>query len=293
MPGRQAAGGQVCTATPGRRTTRLPGSLHPGSTSGTSRAHTRPLHLNDHDSKAEVLIMRQRAQPSQPESAGSVQTGLSGQPLPDVLADADWVQAHLDDPSVVPVEITEDASAYDQGHIKGAVKLDWKQDLQDPRTRGFIDRAGFEALLSRRGIANHDTVILYSGEQQLMRRLRALVLQGLRAPRRQAARRRPEAVGTRLPRDGDRGAAPSRDGVPIAETRTVDPDGHPRQEPGHLVAAPAPLALAGSQYATGGSWPGTESAISGSAAETHRRRMIAWQLTLANCARPRAVDGRR
>jgi 3-mercaptopyruvate sulfurtransferase SseA len=108
--------------------------------------------------------MRQRAQPSQPESAGSVQTGPSGQPLPDVLADADWVQAHLDDPGVVPVEITEDTSAYDQGHIKGAVKLDWMQDLQDPRTRGFIDRAGFEALLSRRGIANDDTVILYSGD---------------------------------------------------------------------------------------------------------------------------------
>jgi hypothetical protein len=139
------------------------GPLHPGSTSGTSRAHTRTLHMNDHDSKAEVLIMRQRTQRGQPESAGSVPTGPSGQSLPDLLADADWVQAHLADPGVVPVEITEDTSAYDQGHIKGAVRLDWKQDLQDPRTRGFTDRGGFEALLSRRGIANHDMVILYSG----------------------------------------------------------------------------------------------------------------------------------
>ena len=107
--------------------------------------------------------MRQRAELGQPESAGSVPTGPSGRSLPDVLADADWVQAHLDDPGVVPVEVTEDTGPYDQGHIKGAVKLEWKQDLQDPRTQGFIDRSGFEALLSRRGIANDDTVILYSG----------------------------------------------------------------------------------------------------------------------------------
>jgi hypothetical protein len=81
----------------------------------------------------------------------------------DVLADAGWVQAHLDDPGVVPVEVDDDTSAYDKGHLKGAVKLDWKQDLQDPGTRGFVDEAGFEALLSARGISNGDTVILYGG----------------------------------------------------------------------------------------------------------------------------------
>jgi thiosulfate/3-mercaptopyruvate sulfurtransferase len=81
----------------------------------------------------------------------------------DVLADAGWVQAHLDDPSVVLVEVDDDTSAYDKGHLKGAVKLDWKQDLQDPETRGFVDEAGFEALLSARGISNDDTVILYGG----------------------------------------------------------------------------------------------------------------------------------
>ena len=102
-------------------------------------------------------------QPAQPGPAESVPTGPSGLTLPDVLVDADWVQANLDDPGVVPVEVAEDTGAYDKGHIRGAVRLDWQQDLQDPRTRGFIDRAGFEALLSRRGIGNHDTVILYSG----------------------------------------------------------------------------------------------------------------------------------
>ena len=81
----------------------------------------------------------------------------------DVLVDADWVQAHLDDPKVVIVEVDEDTSAYDKNHIRNAVRIDWKQDLQDPVRRDFIDQAGFEALLSAKGIANDDTVVLYGG----------------------------------------------------------------------------------------------------------------------------------
>ncbi len=81
----------------------------------------------------------------------------------DVLVDADWVQAHLGDQGLVLVEVDEDTSAYDKGHIKGAVKVDWKKDLQDPVRRDFVDRTGFEALLSERGISNDDTVILYGG----------------------------------------------------------------------------------------------------------------------------------
>jgi thiosulfate/3-mercaptopyruvate sulfurtransferase len=82
---------------------------------------------------------------------------------PDVLVDADWVEAHLDDPGLVLVEVDEDTSAYDTGHIPGAIKIDWKKDLQDPVRRDFVDKAGFEALLSQRGISNDDTVILYGG----------------------------------------------------------------------------------------------------------------------------------
>jgi thiosulfate/3-mercaptopyruvate sulfurtransferase len=80
-----------------------------------------------------------------------------------VLVDADWVEAHLSDPNIVLVEVDEDVSAYDKGHIRGAVKLDWKEDLQDPVKRDFVDKAGFEALLSSCGIGNDDTVILYGG----------------------------------------------------------------------------------------------------------------------------------
>jgi thiosulfate/3-mercaptopyruvate sulfurtransferase len=81
----------------------------------------------------------------------------------DVLVDADWVESHLDDPGVVLVEVDEDTSAYDKGHIRNAVKLDWKKDLQDPVRRDFVDRRGFEQLMSERGIGNDDTVILYGG----------------------------------------------------------------------------------------------------------------------------------
>jgi thiosulfate/3-mercaptopyruvate sulfurtransferase len=81
----------------------------------------------------------------------------------DVLVDADWVEAHGSDPGVVLVEVDEDTSAYDKGHIRNAVKIDWKADLQDPVRRDFVDKAGFEALLSERGISNDDTVILYGG----------------------------------------------------------------------------------------------------------------------------------
>lgn len=81
----------------------------------------------------------------------------------DVLVTVDWVQDNLAQPGIVFVEVDEDASAYDGGHIEGAVKLDWKQDLQDPLRRDYLDKTAFEALLSSRGIANDDTVVLYGG----------------------------------------------------------------------------------------------------------------------------------
>ena len=81
----------------------------------------------------------------------------------DVLVDADWVEAHNGEDGVVLVEVDEDTAAYDKGHIRNAVKVDWKKDLQDPVRRDFVDKDGFAALLSARGIANDDTVVLYGG----------------------------------------------------------------------------------------------------------------------------------
>ncbi len=81
----------------------------------------------------------------------------------DVLVSADWAQEHLDDDGLVFVEVDEDTSAYDKGHIAGAVKLDWKSDLQDPVRRDFVNKEQFEQLLSAKGIGNDDTVVLYGG----------------------------------------------------------------------------------------------------------------------------------
>jgi thiosulfate/3-mercaptopyruvate sulfurtransferase len=81
----------------------------------------------------------------------------------DVLVDADWVEAHLDDDKVVLVEVDEDTTAYDKNHIRGAVRIDWKKDLQDQVRRDFVNKEQFEALLAQRGISNDDTVVLYGG----------------------------------------------------------------------------------------------------------------------------------
>ncbi|ASR38596.1 thiosulfate sulfurtransferase [Prauserella marina] len=81
----------------------------------------------------------------------------------DVLVTTQWAEENLDTPGVVFAEVDEDTTAYDGGHIRGAVKIDWKTDLQDPVRRDFVDKAGFEALLSEKGIGNDDLVVLYGG----------------------------------------------------------------------------------------------------------------------------------
>ena len=79
------------------------------------------------------------------------------------LVSADWAEKNLGAPGIVFIEVDEDTAAYDKNHIKGAVRLDWKKDLQDPVRRDFVSKEQFEALLSAKGIANDDTVVLYGG----------------------------------------------------------------------------------------------------------------------------------
>ena len=81
----------------------------------------------------------------------------------DVLVTGNWVEANLLTPGVVIVEVDDDVDAYAKGHIEGAVPLDWRHDLQDPVRRDFLDRTGFEQLMSARGIKATDTVVLYGG----------------------------------------------------------------------------------------------------------------------------------
>src|SRR6188508_3870650 len=79
------------------------------------------------------------------------------------LVSAEWVEENLDNPQVVLVEVDEDTTSYDKGHIKGAIKLDWTTDLQDQVRRDFVNKEQFEALLSSRGVGNDHTVVLYGG----------------------------------------------------------------------------------------------------------------------------------
>ncbi|MEU5691355.1 sulfurtransferase [Actinosynnema sp. NPDC020468] len=81
----------------------------------------------------------------------------------DVLVSAAWSEENLNTDGVVFVEVDEDTTAYEGGHIPGAVRVDWRTELQDQVRRDFVDRAGFEKLLSAKGISNDDTVILYGG----------------------------------------------------------------------------------------------------------------------------------
>ena len=80
---------------------------------------------------------------------------------PDVLVSTDWVAQHLNDPKVRIVESNEDVLLYPSGHIPGAVQIDWAADLNDPVRRDYLQRDGFEKLMSRNGIAPDTTVVFY------------------------------------------------------------------------------------------------------------------------------------
>jgi len=79
----------------------------------------------------------------------------------DVLVDTQWVQDHLDDPSIRIVEVDENSALYAEAHIPGAIGFDWKTDLQDQVRRDFLDAKAFGELFGSRGISNDHTVVLY------------------------------------------------------------------------------------------------------------------------------------
>lgn len=80
---------------------------------------------------------------------------------PEALVETDWVAQHLNDKSIRLLEVDVDTSAYDSGHIPGAVAWNWKRDTQQPVKRDIPDPVGFEELVSKSGIANDTTVIVY------------------------------------------------------------------------------------------------------------------------------------
>jgi thiosulfate/3-mercaptopyruvate sulfurtransferase len=78
-----------------------------------------------------------------------------------VLVTTEWLAEHLGDDELVVAEVDENPDLYDEGHIPGAVKLHWREDLQDPVERDIVDRETFERVLGERGIGNSTAVVLY------------------------------------------------------------------------------------------------------------------------------------
>ncbi|HVZ21337.1 MAG TPA: sulfurtransferase [Vicinamibacterales bacterium] len=78
-----------------------------------------------------------------------------------VLVTTEWVAAHAGHAGVRVVEVDEDTTAYDQGHVPGAISWDWSSDLCDPLVRDVVPKDKLEALLGRSGIGNDTVIVLY------------------------------------------------------------------------------------------------------------------------------------
>ena len=81
--------------------------------------------------------------------------------MSNVLVSTEWVQQHLGDPDIRLVEVDVDTTAYDSGHIPGAIGFNWQTQLQHQVRRDIITREEFEQLLGESGIGNEHTVVLY------------------------------------------------------------------------------------------------------------------------------------
>ena len=80
---------------------------------------------------------------------------------PEALVDAEWAQDHLTDTTVRLIEVDVDTTAYEQGHIPGAVGFNWQKELQDQLIRAPMNKEQLEELLSRVGVSNNTTIVLY------------------------------------------------------------------------------------------------------------------------------------
>jgi thiosulfate/3-mercaptopyruvate sulfurtransferase len=135
---------------------------------------------------------------------------------PDALVSTAWVADHLHDPAVRLLESDEDVLLYDSGHLPGALKLDWVDDLNDPVQRDYIGREAMEHLLRRRGISADTRVVLYGDKNNWWAAYAFWVL-------------RLFGVERLAIMDGGRQRW-------IDEGRTLVPD-RPEVTPGHLVVA--------------------------------------------------------
>jgi thiosulfate/3-mercaptopyruvate sulfurtransferase len=78
-----------------------------------------------------------------------------------VLVTTDWLANHLGDEGLAVAEVDENPDLYDEGHVPGAIKLHWRDDLEDPVERDLVEKDEFERLMAERGISNETTLVLY------------------------------------------------------------------------------------------------------------------------------------
>ena len=96
-----------------------------------------------------------------PSDAASTPIDQRGYVHPEILVSTDWVADRLDSPAVKIIESDEDVLLYDTGHIPGAIKVDWVNDLNDPVTRDYVGSDELQELLRSKGIDQGDTIVLY------------------------------------------------------------------------------------------------------------------------------------
>src|SRR5436190_5901186 len=82
---------------------------------------------------------------------------------PDALVETDWLADRLDDPAIRVIEVDEDTTAYEKGHIRNALGWNWFEDLHAKPRREYIDQQGLNALLRQAGVGPDTTVVLYGG----------------------------------------------------------------------------------------------------------------------------------
>ncbi|GAA1159657.1 sulfurtransferase [Ornithinicoccus hortensis] len=89
------------------------------------------------------------------------QTEFAEYAHPERLVSTQWLAEHLGDPGLVVLESDEDVLLYDTGHVPGALKLDWHNDLNDPLTRDYVDGERFAQVMGERGIGRDTTIVIY------------------------------------------------------------------------------------------------------------------------------------
>jgi len=82
---------------------------------------------------------------------------------PDVLVETDWLEEHLADPGIRVIEVDEDTTAHEKGHLRGSISWNWTTDLHTETGRDYLDRTGFSRLLGDAAVSEGTTVVLYGG----------------------------------------------------------------------------------------------------------------------------------